>query len=191
MNLFPITLIALILGISLAEDLRRKKIPNIVTFPGMIIGISYHVFLNSFNGLLFGIAGGALGISFFLIPYLSGGMGAGDVKLMGALGAILGPKCICFAAVAVYTAGGICGLFVLILHPKYALSSFKRLWLTIKTFLCTAQFILIPPDKNEKGPVLLFAIPITLGILYFLFMTKTGYELIPKSIGNQLNILIK
>ena len=63
---------------------------------------------------------------------------------------------------------------------KCAVSFLKRLWTTIKTFFLTAQFIYIPPDKNEKQPVLRYAIPIAVGALSYLIIKVTGYDLVPK-----------
>jgi prepilin peptidase CpaA len=179
MDLFLIILTIITMGISVAEDLRRQKIPNLVTFPSMVLALVYHSITGGLDGFFFSSGGLALGIGFFIIPYLLGGMGAGDAKLMGAAGAIIGPEDICMASIIVYLAGGLYGAILLAMHPKYAISFLKRLWTTIKTFFLTTQFIIIPPDKNEKQPVLRFAIPIAVGTLSYFFMKTALEDLIP------------
>ena len=71
-------------------DIRHRKIPNLLTFPAVLVGLSFHVSTGGLQGLFFSLKG--LGIGFvLLIPfYAGGGMGAGDVKLMAAVGAFVG-----------------------------------------------------------------------------------------------------
>ena len=72
-------------------DFRYQKIPNVLTFPTMIIALAYFGVTRGLEGFLFSAGGLGLGIAILIIPYLMGGMGAGDVKLLGAAGAVLGP----------------------------------------------------------------------------------------------------
>ena len=71
-------------------DWRSRRVPNALTLPAIVVGLSLHGLFGGASGILFSLKGLALGAGLFLIPYCLGGMGAGDVKLMGALGAWLG-----------------------------------------------------------------------------------------------------
>jgi len=51
-----------------------------------------------------------LGMGLFIILYLMGGMGAGDVKLIGAVGSMLGPYMVLTAVLCTALIGGICAL---------------------------------------------------------------------------------
>ena len=113
MDTILIFLLAITMGVSIIEDIRRQKIPNLVTFPVMVLSLVYHSLSAGLDGFLFSAGGLAVGIGFFIIPYLLGGMGAGDAKLMGAAGAIFGPKGICIASIIVYLAGGLYGAILL------------------------------------------------------------------------------
>jgi prepilin peptidase CpaA len=183
MNFFLTILLSSAMGVSVLEDLRRQKIPNLVTFPSMAVALAYHTISGGVGGFIFSAGGLALGMGLFIIPYLLGGMGAGDAKLMGAAGAIMGPKGVLIASVLVYLAGGLYGAILLALHPRCAASFIRRLWTTIKTLCMTAQFIIIPPDKDEKQPILRFAIPIAVGTLSYFFMKTTLDDLIPNWLG--------
>ena len=58
-------------------------------------------------GLVSGILGMLLGFACLILPYLWGGMGAGDVKALAALGAWLGPKLTLFLFCYMGIAGGV------------------------------------------------------------------------------------
>jgi prepilin peptidase CpaA len=188
MDLFPVILLISACTVSVVEDVRRQKIPNIVTFSTMVLALIYYGISSGLSGLFFSVGGLALGMGFFMIPYLMGGMGAGDVKLMGATGAIFGPKGIIIVSIMVFLAGGLYGLVLFTLNPKYTLSFIKRSWATIHIFMTTFQFIPMSPEKNIKQPVLKFAIPIATGALGYMAMKMTGYDLIPELLGDNFKI---
>jgi prepilin peptidase CpaA len=75
---------------ALATDLRRRKIPNVLTVPSLALAIAFHACFDGWEGLKCALAGFGLGFGTLLVLWLVGGGGAGDVKLMGALGAWLG-----------------------------------------------------------------------------------------------------
>jgi prepilin peptidase CpaA len=182
-------LLTIALTIAVIEDLRRQKIPNLVTFPAMVAAIGLHSLSTGVQGCLFAAGGLALGMGLFLIPYAMGGMGAGDVKLMGVAGAVFGPQGLIIASVLVVLAGGIYGFIIVALHPGYTAALLKRAWATIKTVVLTFQYAPLMPDPDNKLPVLKFAIPIALGAIGFMLMTMTGFDLFPELLGDNFKIL--
>lgn len=188
MNFFQTLLLIGTTWISAIEDLRCQKIPNIVTYPSMALAIGYHILSAGLSGLIFSAGGLALGIAFFIVPYLLGGMGAGDAKLMGAAGAILGPTGVIIAAVISIIIGGIYAVVLLVIHYGYSRSFLGRLWLTLKTFLRTSQIIMIPAGKDEKRPALYYGVPIALGTMCYVYLKITGSEFIQNLLGYQFTI---
>jgi prepilin peptidase CpaA len=186
MNSFLIILLGCALIISIIEDVRRLKIPNLVTYPTMVLAMGYHSFSSGLSGLAFSTGGLAVGLAFFIVPYLLGGMGAGDVKLMAAAGAIFGPKGICIASVLVILSGGIYGIILFTLYPKYMASFFKKWGVTIKGLFLIRKFI--PPEKDENQPILRFAFPIALGTFFFAYLKITGSNVIQNFLGVQFSI---
>ena len=71
-------------------DLKSRRIPNFVTGPAILAGLLLHLGLDGWRGLLVSLAAGLLCGVIFLIFYLAGGMGAGDVKLITAAGCLIG-----------------------------------------------------------------------------------------------------
>jgi prepilin peptidase CpaA len=84
---------AIAFGVSLlggVHDLLTKRIPNWLTFPAMALGLAAQLWFFSWAGLLDGTLGLALGCALFFPIYAFGYMGAGDVKLLMAIGAWIG-----------------------------------------------------------------------------------------------------
>lgn len=82
--------VAVFTASALATDLRSRRIPNALTVPSLALALAFHAWFDGWAGLKSGFAGFALGFGTLLVLWLIGGGGAGDVKLMGALGAWLG-----------------------------------------------------------------------------------------------------
>ena len=188
MNIFPILVLSFGMTIAVIQDLRSRKIPNLLTFSMMLLSLSYHGVTGGLSGLGFSAAGVAIGTGVFLIPYLMGGMGAGDAKLMGAVGAMLGPKGVVIAALISIMLGLFYAILLLFLHMDYARSFLRRARITLETFLLTRQFIPIPPGKEERKPVLCYALPIALGTMCCLYLKVTGSGFIQNLLGFQFTI---
>jgi prepilin peptidase CpaA len=107
-------LLIVVLVIALIIDMRSHRIPNWLTYPAVLFGIGFHTLSEGLDGLLFGASGTLLGFGLLIIFYLVGGMGAGDVKLMAAVGAFLGPKGVFAAFILTALVGGIYAVVLLI-----------------------------------------------------------------------------
>lgn len=78
---------------ALVTDVRTLKIPNWLTVSAFAAGLVFHAATQEgWNRLTFALGGFAVGFGIMLLLWLIGGSGAGDVKLMGALGAWIGAK---------------------------------------------------------------------------------------------------
>jgi prepilin peptidase CpaA len=83
--------VVLVAGVACAIDLRTRRIPNVVTMGAAAAAVAFSVATGGLAGGLNAIAGLVVGAALMFVPFALGGMGAGDVKLLGALGAWLGP----------------------------------------------------------------------------------------------------
>ena len=70
-------------------DGRYRIIPNKLIAAIMAIGLATNVIISGWQGLVFSAAGFSAGLLILIIPFLLGGIGAGDVKLLAAIGCLL------------------------------------------------------------------------------------------------------
>ena len=73
-------------------DFRYRKIPNWLTYPAIPIAVLLHWMIAGGHAALLSLAGAALGLGILLPFVLVGGLGGGDWKLVGALGAFFEPR---------------------------------------------------------------------------------------------------
>ena len=71
-------------------DIRTRRIPNWLTLSGVVLGVALNTFLFEINGLWFSLKGLGVAFGVYFVLYLLRAMGAGDVKLMAAVGAAAG-----------------------------------------------------------------------------------------------------
>ena len=178
-DVFLIIFLSAVLIVASVNDLRFQKIPNLLTYPAMAIAVGCHVVMNGLDGLLFSAGGLALGIAVLILPYLMGVMGAGDTKLMGAVGAILGARGVFIAFLFTAIMGGVYALIVVLIKRQHFKGFFTRQAATLKTFIFTKQFIPIPGDSNEKIPRLCYGIAIAIGTLFSVFLEFSGFYTFP------------
>ncbi len=99
--------VAFLLGsFAICQDLARRRLSNILVVAGLCCGVVLHAAGGGWRGLAASLAGTALGFVILLPLYLAGGLGGGDVKLMAAFGALLGPSGVLLAALLSAIFGG-------------------------------------------------------------------------------------
>ncbi|WP_282935443.1 prepilin peptidase [Paenibacillus sp. RC67] len=87
--IFTILTISIIIA-AFATDVTHRLIPNWLTLSGWIAGMALHIVYSGSSGVLYALIGTALGFIPMFGLYLIRAVGAGDVKLFGALGALAG-----------------------------------------------------------------------------------------------------
>ena len=100
--------IAILVGMAaVTDDLRRRHIANWIPAAALAGGFGWQIGTGGWPGALSATGGAAAGFAVFLIFFLLGGMGGGDVKLMAGFGALLGPGRLFEAALWTAGIGGI------------------------------------------------------------------------------------
>jgi len=100
LNMWPYCVMAVVLIVAAITDFRTGKVFNWITYPAIGVGLVGHTLLGGFGGsewsgewsmgLLGSLAGLAVGFLPLLLAWLAGGIGGGDAKLMGSVGALAG-----------------------------------------------------------------------------------------------------
>jgi prepilin peptidase CpaA len=107
-------LVTLIVLVAAATDIRSRRIPNWLTLSGVCAGLLLNCQLSGLDGLKTSVAGLLLGFAAYFALYCLRAMGAGDVKLMAAVGAIVGPQDWFYVFIATAIAGGVLALALMI-----------------------------------------------------------------------------
>lgn len=105
--------LTIVLVTAVITDVKSHRIPNVLLFPALAFSLMFHAATGGAEGLLGALAGLALGIAMLLPLYVMGGMGAGDVKLLGVVGSFLGPWATVVAGMATMIAGAVVGIVVI------------------------------------------------------------------------------
>ncbi len=159
--------ILMILVIAVAWDLRSLRIPNAITAPAALAGIGYHVTTAGLPGLKSSVLGLLMGLAILLIPFLLGGLGGGDVKLLAALGAWLGPRGILFAALYGGLAGGLLALGVMVATGEGAFKFMKTIYDDVVYFVSFGE----RPPLAERGKRRIpYSLAIAAGTLGFILL---------------------
>jgi prepilin peptidase CpaA len=108
------------LAVAVVIDLRSRRIPNLLTATMALLGLGLAA--TGFSGLTLAasVGGMVLGLLLMLPGHLLGATGAGDVKLMAAVGAILGPGLVIPAFLFTCIAGGVLAVAVAIGRRRLA-----------------------------------------------------------------------
>ena len=149
-------------------DLRTGRIPNLLTFPIFLAGLLWSTWHGGGSGLLAAL-GSAILLAFpcFVLFLLAGG-GAGDVKLLGALGAWLSIHDAVSVLLCVALAGVVCGMLSALLRRRSAIlfSNLARMGRGFALAFVTrrardAQLMI--PDEKQMQPMA-YGVPICVGV---------------------------
>jgi len=150
-------------------DVRYRRIPNQLVLLTFIGGLALNTIFAGSHGLLISLGGFALAFGLMFILHAFGTMGAGDVKLFAAIGAINGFSLVLPTLVVVALTGGVFAIFKMIYSRR-----------TVTTLIGVSQVfygllpgqrvprIEVPTDRTYTLP---YAVPICFGslIAFFLF----------------------
>ncbi|MEQ8156622.1 MAG: prepilin peptidase [Clostridiaceae bacterium] len=144
--LFDILLVV-VLVICFVTDFKRQKIYNAVIFPSLVTAYVLNIFFSGFNGFKFSLLGFFTGLCILLIPYLLGGMGAGDVKLLSFIGALKGSFFVLNTAVYMALIGGVIALMI-IMFRKDSIKFIKSIFLWLFSFFSGVKYTI---DFSTSG----------------------------------------
>ena len=116
--------IAGVVGVAaIVDDVARRQISNWIPCSAFVAGLVLQTLHNGWRGAGSALVGTLTGAAVFLIFYLLGGMGGGDVKLMAGFGAVLGAKQLLEAALWTAGCGGLMAVGVI------AVSHLRQIWI--------------------------------------------------------------
>ena len=164
-NIFVGTLLAL----ACITDLRTRRIPNVLTFSAAAFALLFHLVTGGPSAAGWSVAGWFVGALLFFPMFALRGMGAGDLKLLAAVGAWLGPTQVALAALATSLAGGLIAVVVALAYG-YLGQALSNLYLLLTHW----RVVGVRPLEQitlhgTKGPRLAYAVPIAIGTVVTLW----------------------
>ncbi len=130
----PLVIRALLIAVVIPAavfDFRSRHVPNWLTLSALVVGIGLNLFLFKTAGLWISLKGLGLACLVYFPLYFLRGMGAGDVKLMAAVGAMVGPANWFGIFLLTSLLGGVCAL-VLIAAKGRVRRTIENIWLGLK-----------------------------------------------------------
>ena len=159
---------AALLGAS--EDLRSRRIPNALTGTALGCGLLLHFVLGGPTELGLSALAGFGAAALLMVMYLAGGMGAGDVKLMAAVGCLAGCSSLRLILTGTFLSGAIIGIALALYHRRLRYTVGNALLL-----VCRSRQTLdssdapCGPAAGEVDPItslsIPYAVPIAAGCL--------------------------
>jgi prepilin peptidase CpaA len=127
-HLKPVILAGAVLLSVLAgwTDLRSRRIPNWLTVPGLLIGVTANTVLNGWSGLKASLLGAAIGLALLLPFVLLRSLGAGDWKLAIALGGFTGSALLLDLLLTSVFVAGIMAL-ALVIYKRRVLQTMRNI----------------------------------------------------------------
>jgi prepilin peptidase CpaA len=99
-------------------DVRSGRIPNRLTYGALLAGLAVRTYLGGWGGLLEGLLAALICGGIFLVFFVMGGMGAGDVKLMAAIGCWAGIHQGLITLLATAIAGGVLAVGYMVFYRR-------------------------------------------------------------------------
>lgn len=145
-------------------DWNTRRIPNLLTFPLVLLGLVLNAVVGGWMGLAGALAGLVVGLLIFL-PFMAlGAMGAGDVKLLAALGALLGVMHVFWIGLFTAAMGGVLVVFYS-LGQRSLPRLLNRTGALLKTLLLTGRLPKVDELQAKREDYMPYALAIALGVV--------------------------
>jgi len=128
-----------VLVISSVTDLAWHRIPNTLLLSALVVALALQGSGDGVNGIFWATAGLVAGLVFLMPLYAMGGMGAGDVKLLGVVGAFLGPWGAFVAGVATLIVGAALGIVYIAWRNIQPILAYQAWKLMQSNYACNMQ----------------------------------------------------
>ena len=159
-----------VIAIAAYTDWRWRLIKNSLTLPAIALGLILNLLGSGWSGFVSGLLGLAAGFGLMMIPFVLGQMGGGDVKLLAALGSLVGPYAILNVFLYTTLAGGLLALGFA-LFQKEGFNTLRRTWhLAIGLFIFRTKPIMT--SEPGQGVTMPYGLAIAAGTVTYLLLGK-------------------
>lgn len=156
-----------LLIICVVTDIRERKIYNKVLFPFLILAILGHLIESGWSGISFSLFGFLTGFIILLLPYLLGGMGAGDIKLLAVIGAIKGTKFVLLSSLYMGIFGGIIAVLIVLFRKNVRQKMYETAYFLVG--LLNGVRVPFSTERETLSTTYPYGVAIAIGALWMLF----------------------
>lgn len=151
-------------------DICYRRIPNPFVLATLVVGVFVNVAFAGMNGALASLGGCALGFFLMFVLHIFGAMGAGDVKLFAAIGAVAGANLVVPMFIVVTLTGGVLGVVSMLRAGQVRTTMLRVLHIVIG--LLPGQRVprfAVPTDRKLTIP---YGVAITFGSLISIILFR-------------------
>lgn len=152
-------------------DSIKSIISNFSIVSLLITSVIFNLYYSGINGLLTTLSGLVIGFALLIIPFMFGGMGAGDVKALAALGSLVGPSDIFQIFLYMGLIGGAIALLYHILSPSF-FNDFRKFIVSIRLAIMTKDPQYLRPEKSSPKMKFPYAVALAFGFCAFVIRGK-------------------
>jgi prepilin peptidase CpaA len=167
----------MLLSCCAACDVKSSRVPNCLTLPFLFFAICFQWADKGTGGLILSISGMFAGLGILVVPYMLHGMGAGDVKLMGAVGSVLGARATLGAFCCIAIVGGIYSLATILVRRDLYRGFSAENFSILKSMVLLRQHAPLPTANSQQQPRLKYGVAIAVGTFIYLVAQSRGITL--------------
>ncbi|HWS54820.1 MAG TPA: A24 family peptidase [Pyrinomonadaceae bacterium] len=170
---FAIAVAALLVplaGVITYYDVRYRRIPNLFVLATLVSGLVLNTIFGGWGGALTSLTGCGLGLGLMLLLHVLGAMGAGDVKLFAAIGAVVGAKLVVPTFLVVALTGGVLAVYSMLRAGavRSTMINVLRIFVGLLPGWQMPRFA-VPADRRHTIP---YGVAITFGALISLVVFR-------------------
>ena len=176
---WQITCLLLVPGVLLASwiDYAQRRVPNWLNLALIVLGFSVQGYFNGWGGMATGLWGMLVGFGLLIVPWMMHGMGAGDVKLMAAIGVWMGPMLTFYSFALGAAIGGAVAVIMIVSTGRLKMACDN---LGIILAKCSTRQTLFSEFGSAKSfgttsQLLPYGVPLTAGTLVVLVAKMFGW----------------
>jgi prepilin peptidase CpaA len=173
-SIVPFAVTALFIGSCMASDLRTRRIPYLLTLPVIALGLALGTFMDGLAGFGTALGGAALATALLIGPFALGGIGGGDVKMMAAVGTLVGPQALLASLGTGVLLGGVFGAWALWRRGRLAERLLAIVTLCHSAVLTRSADPLRAPAADAGAVTLPYSVPLGLGTALALWLRAGG-----------------
>jgi prepilin peptidase CpaA len=158
---------ALVLAfIAAVTDFRSRRIPNWLTVPAFVVGVTANSFFNGWGGLKTSLLGTLVGLGVLLPFVLLRSLGAGDWKLAGALGAFTGPGLLIdLLLLSIFVAGMMAVILIIYKgRVRETLRNIGHILISLVTFQLPGHRVSLDNPESLKVP---YGVALALSVMLY------------------------